>query len=125
VIAAEGIHGRSFAALAAAAFLAACQVAPVGAPAPEPEPVMSAESAVLVTYYTRLQDRLLAQGLIRADGGGPDTPFTDQMLAQNFVRIALFDEYVAHGGTLRAQATISACRSNLARAYPQPSARPI
>ena len=112
MIAAEGIHGRSFAALAAAAFLAACQIAPVGAPAPEPEPepVMSAESAVLVTYYTRLQDRLLAQGLIRADGGGPDTPFTDQMLAQNFVRIALFDEYVAHGGTLRAQATISRLR---------------
>lgn len=103
-------HGRSFAALAAAAFLAACQITPVSAPVPEPEPVLSAESAVLAAYYQRLQDRLLAQGLIRTDGGGPDTPFTDRMLAQNFVRIALFDEYVAHGGTLRAQATISRLR---------------
>ena len=103
-------HGKSFAALAAAAFLAACQITPVSAPAPEPEPVISAESAVLAAYYQRLQDRLLAQGLIRTDGGGPDTPFTDRMLAQNFVRIALFDEYVAHGGTLRAQATISRLR---------------
>jgi len=105
-----GHHSRSFAALAAAAFLAACQITPASAPAPEPEPVISAESAVLAAYYLRLQDRLLAQGLIRTDGGGPDTPFTDQMLAQNFVRIALFDEYVAHGGTLRAQTTISRLR---------------
>lgn len=109
-MAAAGIHGRSFAALAAAAFLAACQITPVSAPAPEPEPVIAPESAVLAADYQRLQDRLLAQGLIRTDGGGPDTPFTDRMLAQNFVRIALFDEYVAHGGTLRAQTTISRLR---------------
>ncbi len=105
-----GRHSRPFAALAAAAFLAACQITPASAPVPEPEPAVSAESAVLAAYYLRLQNRLLAQGLIRTDGGGPDTPFTDQMLAQNFVRIALFDEYVAHGGTLRAQATISRLR---------------
>ena len=110
VMAKRGRHGTSFAVLAAAASLAACQITPVSAPAPEPEPVISAESAVLAAYYQRLQDRLLAQGLIRTDGGGPDTPFTDQMLAQNFVRIALFDEYVAHGGTLRAQTTISRLR---------------
>ena len=103
-------HGKPLAALAAAAFLAACQITPVSAPAPEPEPVISAESAVLAAYYQRLQDRLLAQGLIRTDGGGPDTPFTDRLLAQNFVRIALFDEYVAHAGTLRAQTTISRLR---------------
>ncbi len=109
-MAAWGHHSRPFAALAAAAFLAACQITPASAPVPEPEPVLSAESAVLAAYYQRLQDRLLAQGLIRTDGGGPDTPFTDRMLAQNFVRIALFDEYVAHGGTLRAQATISRLR---------------
>jgi len=105
-----GLHRRSLAALSLAAVLAACQLTPVSAPAPEPEPVISPESAVLSAYYQRLQDRLLAQGLIRTDGGGPDTPFTDQMLAQNFVRIALFDEYVAHGGTLRAQTTISRLR---------------
>ena len=46
-MAAWGHHSRPFAALAAAAFLAACQITPASAPPPVPEPVMSAESAVL------------------------------------------------------------------------------
>lgn len=53
----------------------------------------SAESEALATYYARLQQDLLTRGLLRGDGGGVDTPFTDVMLARNFVRIALFDEY--------------------------------
>jgi hypothetical protein len=40
-----------------------------------------------------VQAQLLSQGLLRTDGGGRDTPFTDRMLAENFIRIALFDEY--------------------------------
>jgi len=40
-----------------------------------------------------VQAQLLSQGLLRTDQGGPDTPFTDRMLAENFIRIALFDEY--------------------------------
>ena len=40
----------------------------------------SAESEQLAVYYQRLQDSLLAQGLLRGDGGGPDTPFTDTCL---------------------------------------------
>ncbi len=54
-------------------------------------------SLALGVYYRRLQNDLLAQGLMREDGGGPDTPFTDEMLARNFVRIALFDEYADDG----------------------------
>lgn len=30
---------------------------------------------------------------MRTDGGGPDTPFDDRMLADTFLRIALYDEY--------------------------------
>lgn len=30
---------------------------------------------------------------MRTDGGGRDTPYTDRMLAENFIRIALYDEY--------------------------------
>lgn len=30
---------------------------------------------------------------MRTDGGGADSPFTDRMLAENFIRIALYDEY--------------------------------
>ncbi len=67
-------------------------------------------SKALATYYRRLQNDLLTQGLLRGDGGGPDTPFTDTVLARNFVRIALFDEYVTEGDVLRPQATVSRLR---------------
>ena len=82
--------------------------------APEPTPPVvlepSEESKTLALYYQRLQDDLIAQGLLRGDGGGPDTPFTDTILARNFVRIALFDEYVTDGDFLRPQTTISPLR---------------
>lgn len=77
-------------------------------PVAAPEP--SDESNELAIYYRRLQNDLLAQGLLRGDGGGPDTPFTDTILARNFVRIALFDEYVTDGDFLKPQATLSKLR---------------
>ncbi len=83
---------------------------PQPAPAPQTAPKISAESAVLKIYYRRLQNDLLTQGLLRGDGGGPDTPFTDTMLARDFIRIALYDEYVSDGDMLRAQATESRLR---------------
>jgi hypothetical protein len=71
----------------------------------EPEIVPPSEaSKALSLYYRRLQNDLLTQGLLRGDGGGPDTPFTDTVLARNFVRIALFDEYV-DGDILRRMTT--------------------
>jgi hypothetical protein len=65
-------------------------VMPPPAPAAQPE---SADSAAARAYYAQVQQALLSQGLLRTDGGGPDTPFTDRMLAENFLRIALYDEY--------------------------------
>ena len=59
------------------------------APAPEAPPP-SAQSQALRTYYARVQNDLLARGLMRTDGGGPDTPFTPDMLARNFERIAFY-----------------------------------
>lgn len=61
-------------------------------------------------FYQRLENNLNARGLLRTDGGGPDTPFTDAQLARNFIRIALFDEYVTEGDELRARATASRLR---------------
>lgn len=94
---------------------------PVTAPPPLPEiaPEPPTETVVvppsqasrdLATYYGRLQNDLLAQGLLRGDGGGPDTPFTDTQLARNFVRIALFNEYRDDSDFSRPQATVSKLR---------------
>nr|WP_227751677.1 DUF2927 domain-containing protein [Tabrizicola oligotrophica] len=62
--------------------------APLAAPQPP-----SAESAAAQAYYAQVQQALLAQGLLRTDGGGKDTPYTDRMLAETFLDIALHDEY--------------------------------
>jgi hypothetical protein len=74
--------------------------APVVAPPPErvqaPEPVKSEPSAAAraaALRYEKVQADLLARGLLRTDGGITDAPFTDRMLADNFLRIALYDEY--------------------------------
>ncbi|MDX8348060.1 DUF2927 domain-containing protein [Cognatiyoonia sp. IB215446] len=70
----------------------------------------SQASGDLARYYTRLQNDLLTQGLLRGDGGGADTPFTDTLLARNFVRIALFNEYRDDSDFTRPQATVSKLR---------------
>ncbi len=58
--------------------------------APKPR---SAESEALARYYASLQRDLLTLGLLRTDGGGPDTAFRPEDLARNFEIIAFFDEY--------------------------------
>ncbi|MDR0810233.1 MAG: DUF2927 domain-containing protein [Gemmobacter sp.] len=86
---------------------------PVVRPAAAPEPVTapaSAESRALQSYYARVQADLLSQGLLRTDGGSGDTPFTDTMLAENFIRIALFDEYRRGPAGLIAEETQSRLR---------------
>lgn len=70
-------------------------------------PVKSEASLELERYYASVQAGLLSQGLLRIDGGGPDTPFTSDMLAKNFMRIALFEEYAKVGGQMVARQTPS------------------
>ncbi|MFZ1468477.1 MAG: DUF2927 domain-containing protein [Paracoccaceae bacterium] len=79
--------------------------APPAAPRPKPvaiapAPVVSvtAKSATARAYYAQVQQALLSQDLLRTDGGGVDTPFDDRILADNFIRIALYDEYSRSGG---------------------------
>lgn len=89
------------------------QPRPAEVPVPFQGPVVterSDESRALSVHFQRVQNDLLARGLLRTDGGGPDTMFTDTILARNFVRIALFDEFVATPTGLRAQPTISRLR---------------
>ena len=80
-------------------------------PAPAPTTnTRSDASRALSMHFQRLQNDLMARGLLRTDGGGPDTTFTDTVLARNFVRIALFDEFVNTPTGLRAQPTVSRLR---------------
>lgn len=87
-------------------------VAPQARPAPAPiiSVTPSQNSRDLARHYRRVENDLVARGLLRTDGGGPDTQFTDTMLARNFVRIALFDEFIATPTGLRAQQTVSQLR---------------
>ncbi|MDA5558103.1 DUF2927 domain-containing protein [Shimia sp. MMG029] len=91
----------------ALSLLAACEETSVYRPAPKaPAPkLVPVESEMLATYYSQVQADLLARGLLRTDGGGPDTPFTPDMLARNFEQIAFYDEYVLDAGLERASAT--------------------
>lgn len=114
---ARGIRRGLFAAAGVLA-LAACD--PAGgvktSPVPSARPPVPAKPAAsepsqasraLGVYYKRVQQDLLAQGLLRTDGGGPDTPFSRRQLVENFVRIALFEEFANVGGRLVAQQTES------------------
>jgi hypothetical protein len=58
-------------------------------------PVDTPRSAAARAYYAQVQTALLTQGLLRTDGGGRDTPFDARMLADNFIKIAMFDEYAS------------------------------
>ena len=92
-------------------WLAACdmpavEVDPVVTPRIRPDPAIEApspiratseESAALRSYLNAVQRSQLTQGLLRQDGGGPDTPFTATMLARNFEQIAFFDEFTPTG----------------------------
>lgn len=65
---------------------------------PEPTAVETSASADARAYYGQVQQALLSQELLRTDGGGPDTPFNARTLANNFLRIALFNEYDENNG---------------------------
>ncbi|MDP2087381.1 MAG: DUF2927 domain-containing protein [Gemmobacter sp.] len=105
--------------LLAAALTGCAQLAPKAPmarprPAPEappPEPAGPSEASLAVAaHFARVEADLLTRGLLRTDGGGPDTPYGPRELAENFVRIALYDEYLSRGGRLVAQETPSRLR---------------
>lgn len=70
----------------------------------------SPASRAMAAHYQRVQNDLLAQGLLRTDSGGADVPFNSRQLTENFVKIALYDEYVSGSGGLVARQTESRLR---------------
>ncbi|MGL4239058.1 DUF2927 domain-containing protein [Tabrizicola sp.] len=91
---------RILAAIAACLVLSACDAMQMGAPSAAPpapaSPVVAAEptakSAAATVYYAQIQQTLLNEGMLRTDSGAK-VPFTSDMLSENFMRIALFNEY--------------------------------
>ena len=77
---------------------------------PEAAPEPSATSRAVAAHFARTQEHLFAQGLMRTDGGGADTPFGPRELTENFIRIALYDEYVSTAGQLQQLETPSVLR---------------
>ena len=73
-------------------------------------PAPSMDSARLTQRYERLERDFVGRGLLRRDGGGADAPFDSRMLAENFMRIALFDEFLPVGDRMVARETESALR---------------
>lgn len=103
----QGMDGRLAALTLAGVILAGCST-PASSPRPQPAPSVrptpeapvpvTPESTAAHAYYAQVQQALLSQSLLRTDGGGPDTPYTDRMLAETFLKIAFYDEYLAGSG---------------------------
>ena len=93
-----GTFGRwiALAGLALSACTPAGPVGPVAPPTAPGDPTALVEpspaSAAAAIYYAQIQQALLREGLLRTDPGR-EVPLTADMLAVNFLRIALFDEY--------------------------------
>ena len=86
--------------------LAACS--PPQAPILSDPALASADtpaSAVIRRHYAKVQAALLSEGLLRTDTNPQDAPFTTQTLTENFLRIALFEEYAGGQVAHRATAT--------------------
>ena len=67
----------------------------------------SPESFEIEQFFARVQDGLVARGLLRIDGGGPDVPFTDTTLARNFTALAFSQEFTGVSGRLVRRSTES------------------
>ena len=94
--------------LIAACFLLTACTGPSKKNDVERPPIQSREaskaSQALAQYYARLERRLIRRGLMRTDGGGHDTPFTNEDLFRDFQTLAFFGEYVSDQGFNKAKA---------------------
>jgi len=92
------------------ALLAACDGFPVAGPdalsTTPPSPALpefverTPESFEIEAFFGRIEANLIARGLLRIDGGGPDVPFTDEMVARNFDALAFSEEFSSRAGLL-------------------------
>ncbi len=96
-----GLGGLMLLALVACDETLTSAVAPQPSLAPPPPAANayvppSAASQDLARFYQRVERDLLTRGLLRTDGGGPDTPYDADDLGRNFEAIAFYSEYPNH-----------------------------
>ena len=109
--------------LAAAGLLAGCDLPappeaedapPAASPAPPPAPTPDDDRAALddsiARYFANIESRRLSQGLLRTDVTAEDARFTARDVVENFVQIALYNEYVIVDGRPVSRATPAALR---------------
>lgn len=95
--------------------LSACDLMPAAMPLPPapPPPIVVAEptakSAAAAIYYAQVQQVLLSQGMLRTDAGD-GVGVNARALTENFMRIALFDEYRRGSGGFVREETESRLR---------------
>ncbi|MEM6408449.1 MAG: DUF2927 domain-containing protein [Pseudomonadota bacterium] len=70
----------------------------------------SVESKALASYYAAVQQNLLTQGLLRVDGGGPDTPFSKRDIVNNFIKVGVFSEFNFFDGDFQGRGGASIVR---------------
>ena len=70
----------------------------------------SQASLSAAAYYRSIEQRAVAQGLMRQDGGGIDTRYSADDLATNFQRIALMSEHAQVGGRFVSKQSLSPLR---------------
>jgi hypothetical protein len=73
-------------------------------------PPPSAASSTSATYYRQVEANLISQGLLREDIAPRDAPFGDRQLTDNFVKIALYDEFGDSEGRLTQGERVSELR---------------
>lgn len=115
----RSLNGAALA-VASLALVSACTLQAPGParPAANPPAARAADkpyepsnaSKALRVYYAGLQSELLKRDLMRTDSGARDAPFSARMLTNNFIRIALYDEFDSSSGNLVASTTESRLR---------------
>ena len=68
---------------------------------PDPEaPPPTEDSLAMMEYFAAVEVGQKSRGLLRLDGGGPDTPYDDRQLAQTFRATAFAREFTDQGSKL-------------------------
>ncbi len=112
---ARGPHARFWSALALVGAVGGCIQTPAPArppvfPASPAPPRPSAESDAMRDHLARVEASFLDQGRLRTETAPKDAPFTARQLAENFLRIAFYDEFTVENGGLVARRTASHLR---------------